>query len=1554
MKKVPRVGAAAFAAGLFLVGPQAVGVASADGQEGGSSASAGRDDGASSSSPSSKGRADRGAARSRGGTPAAGTPRRAGAGSSVPVQVPAAAAARGVRASAVVPVTQPDVRPEDSAGAVGSSETLADTAVPAGVGPVTQGDVAVPAALPVTALRTASPRVGSAISLLPSWAAAATAAPNVSPVPAPPVVEQLSAGINVFLHRVGNWLAGLPENNVTTFLEGALLMVRRTLFNRAPNVTPVQETTTSEGLILGSLGVVDPEDDSFRVELAVAPEHGYVEFFDGDKWRYTPNGVFAGSDSFVARVITESSGWSLPFAGSAAFEDVTVLVGEGAPTNPFGSGVDPIDATLYVENAAGTIAVDKLAGPLGNRYGATLTLDAGAVDDQVLWLDAQGRGCTDAGSCTTFTVGELLADSGGPSKWDEFAEAAALSADGVMLGFDFVDDAGVETTLILSNVSASVNAAGQYVLSGELSANPEEQGDIDQWDVLGSHFKDNYEHFLDNYLQGGPGHVTGDLFLSTWSPVTYANEIAGADPGIDAADVLPAAQPGGATNLFGSTISAMEYLQSGKVVVGLLNGEVWQFTPTSSTCSTTSCAPSPGAGWNKLQGAGWGTSVEQIIEHGQGFIVGLGNGSVQQWTGTGTSFNELMGTGWGSKVTAMIPRGDGVIVALDSGAVEYCKTAGSCAKQTDWTELQGTGWGQGVSVMVPYAQGFVVGLGTTDGNPGAVEYYNLNDNTWRELQGSDWGARVKAMIAWTKDGDSDGLIVGLSDGSVNYYDGSSWSTALDSTGGWFSSGEEVTSIIGNGTGYVVGWSEGSLQRMPSSAADAEFEQLSTSWSSGVQGLQPYGKGFVVSLDDGSVYFWEPVVAVGDGPTGIAIANGKVYVAQYGANDLTVIGVKDDVVTKNAIDLDPGALYFDTGAAGVAITPDGKRAYIADAYHDAVQMADLTDDSATSVWIEVGTTPEKMAISPDGNHLYVTNKNTTVDVINIDPNSPKYNTVEFSPGGFTSPYGVAVAENGKAYVANKGSNTVSVIDNGNKVGADITVGSAPWGVATSDRGYAKGYVYVSNSNSNSVSVIDTATNTVATTIGLDAAPGDLVVSPDGNLLYVTATDKVVVIDLLPVKTSIADPKAKVTPVLGAVYIGPPGSEAWGLAAVQEEDGGAYVYVSNNTESQVAVLNVANLITGRPDSAGFKQLQGSSESNNLVVAGQVVGDTTQQFVIGRQDGSVIQWAGASFVSLVATDTSLSETALKSAIKYVLDNGQPFATSDDGTADPFFNQVMNQPACGNASSCTGSFYSFSTSPDLNYGWSYEYALGSGGQNLTLAFDVIPVAYGYIYVPAGVWSKLKISEYAAAAVAGVEVGPSLTVGLIADDESQTFTFQETELASKGIGSPIVVGPALLEFAGTVSAKLDVELGGVDDMEELKAYAYAVPGIQVGLNTQGQEGLSIGGAYYMDISYDDFTKIDSITITPTLTPAITATLGWFTPTDTPIIGKVSVATIDAGVEFPMTAPLTVALGKDPAFELDIAADLTFAASLLAEVTDSLAVDTSVTIASGTTGDVLT
>jgi YVTN family beta-propeller protein len=258
------------------------------------------------------------------------------------------------------------------------------------------------------------------------------------------------------------------------------------------------------------------------------------------------------------------------------------------------------------------------------------------------------------------------------------------------------------------------------------------------------------------------------------------------------------------------------------------------------------------------------------------------------------------------------------------------------------------------------------------------------------------------------------------------------------------------------------------------------------------------------------------VEVGDGPLAVAVTpNGKyAYVTNFGTdnpdliaqgfakgNTISVIRTWDNKVV-DTIEVD-GTL-----PAGIAITPNGKRAYVPNRGSDAVSVIKIKYRRGKVInkvidTVKVGHKPANVVITPDGKYAYVTNfglppdppdfpfPGNTVSVIDTATNAV-IKTIEVGFG----PLGLAVTPKGdKVYVVNvvgvvdpqgNPTATVSVIDTEkviddtekNEVVATIPVQSVPSlgprAVAITPDG---AHAYVTNFGLNTVEVIDTATDTI---------------------------------------------------------------------------------------------------------------------------------------------------------------------------------------------------------------------------------------------------------------------------------------------------------------------------------------------------------------------------------------------------------------------------------------------------------------------------------------------
>jgi len=247
------------------------------------------------------------------------------------------------------------------------------------------------------------------------------------------------------------------------------------------------------------------------------------------------------------------------------------------------------------------------------------------------------------------------------------------------------------------------------------------------------------------------------------------------------------------------------------------------------------------------------------------------------------------------------------------------------------------------------------------------------------------------------------------------------------------------------------------------------------------------------------------ITTGTAPIGSAISpNGEwVLVTNYGSNSITVINAAGGTPTfSNTISLGSGSEPI-----GVAFTPDNTWAYVTNQGNNTVSVIDLTSSPHPSLYTTITNSgggqgqfsqPVGVAVTPDGTKAYVTNYgNQTVSVIDTSINGVITGT-GYPYSVKTQPAGVAVTPDGKyAYVANEGDNSLSKITVGsNATPARITNSNlnGPFGLAITPDGTT---VYITNNGSGTVSVM---TNGTFTNLLNADYPYGIAVSPDGTRAY----------------------------------------------------------------------------------------------------------------------------------------------------------------------------------------------------------------------------------------------------------------------------------------------------------------------------------------------------------------------------------------------------------------------------------------------------------------------
>jgi YVTN family beta-propeller protein len=225
------------------------------------------------------------------------------------------------------------------------------------------------------------------------------------------------------------------------------------------------------------------------------------------------------------------------------------------------------------------------------------------------------------------------------------------------------------------------------------------------------------------------------------------------------------------------------------------------------------------------------------------------------------------------------------------------------------------------------------------------------------------------------------------------------------------------------------------------------------------------------------------IEVGANPHGLAMSrDGRtLLVAAYGVDEVLVVDTAADRVTARI----PVAQ-----AHNAALSPDGRRAYIASQQQGAAALVTLDLEAGREIGrLPLVKTQRAVDASPDGRRVHFTLAG--VDAVQVlDVASGR--VVAQIPVG-ASPHQAPFTRDGRlALVPSQGPGEIAVIDAGrDAVLGTVAVGKLPhWTTASADGRTA----YVSNEGSNDVSVVDLAARRVIATIAVGNAPRKIAVQP----------------------------------------------------------------------------------------------------------------------------------------------------------------------------------------------------------------------------------------------------------------------------------------------------------------------------------------------------------------------------------------------------------------------------------------------------------------------------
>lgn len=230
----------------------------------------------------------------------------------------------------------------------------------------------------------------------------------------------------------------------------------------------------------------------------------------------------------------------------------------------------------------------------------------------------------------------------------------------------------------------------------------------------------------------------------------------------------------------------------------------------------------------------------------------------------------------------------------------------------------------------------------------------------------------------------------------------------------------------------------------------------------------------------------PPISVGTDPTDLAFHPDGIilYVVNSGSNNVSCVNANTFMLK--------ATIPVGNSPSGIAVTPDGTRVYVGNGGDNTLSIIDTSSNQVIQTF-PIGTSPKSIAISPDGTRIYVTALNDTVLIIDRDT-SQILNSV---PTGL-APQGIDITPDGQSvYVANFDTSNVSAFS-ADTSSSTIKVGNFPTYVIAGNNGK----IYVSNTDSNTISIIDGGTNEVEEEIdSFGEKPAGLLLLPFSTDLYV---------------------------------------------------------------------------------------------------------------------------------------------------------------------------------------------------------------------------------------------------------------------------------------------------------------------------------------------------------------------------------------------------------------------------------------------------------------------
>jgi YVTN family beta-propeller protein len=334
-------------------------------------------------------------------------------------------------------------------------------------------------------------------------------------------------------------------------------------------------------------------------------------------------------------------------------------------------------------------------------------------------------------------------------------------------------------------------------------------------------------------------------------------------------------------------------------------------------------------------------------------------------------------------------------------------------------------------------------------------------------------------------------------------------------------------------------------------------------SSGVA-VAPDGRVCVTSDSPSTFSVIEPVTTrrAGPAPAGLVLTTDGSRVLVVNSESATNTSGRG---TLSVIDVDgpsgglPLTLGVGRAPTGIAVSPDGQQAYVANTGSRTISVIGLRSGARVLPPIPVDGAPTNLALTPDGKKIFVVIDN---DVLVIDATTDSPTARRLNIPGMSPVSALAVTRDGhRVYATSVFDRRVQVIDSSAEppqlVGTGIELDDRPLGIAFSPNGNR---MYVTGEQK--LSVIDTTVDPpVPLSSLMIGSSSDIAVSPDGARAYVLLREAG---ELLTSTISVVDLTAN--RVVQTIRVG---KNATGIALTAD---GRQAYVANGGSGSISVVSL----------------------------------------------------------------------------------------------------------------------------------------------------------------------------------------------------------------------------------------------------------------------------------------------------------------------------------------------------------------------------------------------